>query len=204
MFRVVMMMEKELKEGVGYIRPQMARLITRLNVVSANGARAGKRTPWASAMLAKLRRAVGSEPGAYPDIWEVTLCECEGEGKAEWALHTALTLFALHQQGSMESVSVDGVSFGKAVRQIYAKDNNKEQGVIRRFNALATADSLAEFAHHARGIIQLMKQEGVAMDYPSFAEDLFWYQIEKKRHGVRMQWGRDFYGGQNKEEKENE
>ena len=64
MFRVVMMMEKELKEGVGYIRPQMARLITRLNVVSANGARAGKRTPWASAMVAKLRRAVGSEPGA--------------------------------------------------------------------------------------------------------------------------------------------
>ena len=199
-----MVMEKDLKATAGRVRPQMARLITQLNAISTHGARAGKRTPWATAMLAKLRRAVGSEPGAYPDIWEVTLCECEGDGKAEWALHTALTLFALHQQGSIESVSANSISFGKAVRQIYAKDSNKEQGVIRRFNALATADSLGEFTHHARGVIQLMKQEGIAMDYPSFVEDLFWYQIATKRDGVRMQWGRDFYGGQNKEENENE
>lgn len=199
-----MVMEKDLKATAGRVRPQMARLITQLNVISTHGARAGKRTPWATAMLAKLRRAVGSEPGAYPDIWEVTLCECEGDGKAEWAFHTALTLFALHQQGSIESVSANSISFGKAVRQIYAKDSNKEQGVIRRFNALATADSLGEFAHHARGVIQLMKQEGIAMDYPSFAEELFWYQIPTRRDKVRMQWGRDFYGGQNEEDNENE
>ena len=198
-----MMMEKDLKSTDGRVRSQMARSIMQLNAINSDGTRAGKRTPWATAMLAKLRRAVGSELGEYSDIWEVTLSECEGNGQAEWALHTALTLFALHQQGSMDSVSTEGVTFGKAVRQIYVKDSNKEQGVIRRFNALATADSLSEFAHYARGVIQLMKQEGITMDYPSFAKDLFWYQIPTVRNNIRMQWGRDFYG-QNKEENDNE
>ena len=200
----MMMMGKDLKSIAGCVQSKMVRSIMRLNAINSDGTRAGKRTPWATAMLAKLRRAVGSEPGEYSDIWEVTLSEGEGNGQAEWALHTALTLFALHQQGSIESVSADGVSFGKAMQQIYAKDNNKEQGVIRRFNSLATADSLSEFAHHARGVIQLMKQEGITMDYPSFAKDLFWYQqIATVRNKTRMQWGRDFYR-HNKEENDNE
>lgn len=167
--------------------------LMRLTETSASSSRVGKRTPWATAMLAKLRRAVGSHPGTYADIWEVTLAPCGGNRRMEWALHTTLTLFALHQQGNTQSMSAEGIPFGKAVRLICQQEPAKEPGVIRRFNALITADSLEEFSHYARGIIQLMKQGGIQMDYPKFASDLFWYQLESTQNSIRMQWGRDFY-----------
>lgn len=153
----------------------------------------GKRSPWATAMLAKLRRAAGTSPGQDADIWEVTLQNSDGNTKGEWAIHTALTLFALHQQGSSDSVNESGLPFGTALRTIIAQDPNKEQGVIRRFNAFATADSMEELTAHARGLVQLMKQADVKMDYPTFANDLYWYQIDSSKNNTRMKWGRDFY-----------
>lgn len=59
------------------------------------------------AELARLRRGIGKKPGELPELWELLLddfpTELESNGaersKAEWAIYTALTLFALHQQG---------------------------------------------------------------------------------------------------------
>ena len=61
----------------------------------------------ARAEMAKLRRSIGKAPGSVPDIWKMTLEdlpeELLGKGYApsrgEWAVYTAIVLFALHQQG---------------------------------------------------------------------------------------------------------
>jgi len=31
------------------------------------------------------------------------------------------------------------------------------------------------------------------MDYPSFAKDLFWFQLSGVADRVRLRWGEDFY-----------
>lgn len=62
--------------------------------------------PQRRAELAELRRGVGRQPGDLPALWGALLADMpeqlqgsNGPSKAEWAVYTALTLFALHQQG---------------------------------------------------------------------------------------------------------
>ena len=59
------------------------------------------------ATLAQLRRGVGRTPGEIPDLWGILLQDMpedmQGHGSTasyqEIAIYTALTLFAVHQQG---------------------------------------------------------------------------------------------------------
>jgi CRISPR system Cascade subunit CasB len=154
-----------------------------------------------TASLAKLRRGVGKPPGASPDVWELTLAELpeelagyQGEpSRAEWAIHLALTLFALHQQGKNSSVNAEGVSFGQAVSRSAGPDQKNESGIKSRFNATLTAQGIGELAHHVRGLIQLMKANEVRMDYPLFAKDIFEYQFKERQDKVRLRWGEAYY-----------
>jgi len=153
----------------------------------------------ARALCAKLRRAVGKPPGATPEIWEITLMDTPEEWlsydgtptPAEWAVHTALTLYALHRQGKNRSMS-QGLPFGAAIGQL-GKDENKRPSIVRRFNSMATATEFTELAHHARGLVQLLKASDISMDYPRFATDLFWFQTSGGADKVRLRWGEDFY-----------
>jgi CRISPR system Cascade subunit CasB len=164
---------------------------------------------YAKATLAKLRRGVGKPPSSLPELWEVTLGalpdELRGKNEpsyAEWALHTALTLYSVHRQGN-ELSGKDGDTFGAAARKL--KDGNNDDAVKRRFDAVATASNFSELAHYARGLVQLMRTKNIDMDYPAFAADLFTYQFDSRRNGVRLKWGRDFYAYTNaKEGEENE
>lgn len=165
-------------------------------------------SPWSRAMLAKLRRAVGKAPGSVPDIWEITLGGSPSEwhsrddrhSYAEIAVHTALTLYAIHQQGKDSPMSVSGNeegknlgnSFGAAVSKLVRPDGSNEQSVKRRFDAAATATAFPELAHHARGLIQLLRAADIPMDYPRFARDLYRYQFDEGADAVRLRWGQDF------------
>ncbi len=59
-----------------------------------------------AAALANLRRSVSQDPGANPDIWEVTLeglptvfvGKTDEATEGEKAVHAAMTLYAVHQQ----------------------------------------------------------------------------------------------------------
>jgi len=156
---------------------------------------------WQTASLAKLRRGAGKPPGANPEVWEITLAELPGElasyrgepSRAEWAIHLAMTLYAVHQQGVSESVSKPGVSFGQAVSSLVAPDKKNESGVKSRFDAVLTARGIGEFAHHARSLIQLMRANNVHMDYPQFAKDVYSYQFIDSQDKVCLRWGEDFY-----------
>lgn len=79
-----------------------------------------------------------------------------------------------------------------------------ESSVLRRFNALATADSIPEVSHHLRGMIQLLRREGIPLDYPQLAEDLYQYQFVDGAPNVRLRWGRDLYASPTEKTKENE
>ncbi len=156
----------------------------------------------ARAILANLRRGIGREPGAIPSLWSITL---EGlpeellsrDGSptfGEWASYTALTLFALHQQGhdlKTEPMNHEGVSLGKAVRKL-VKTPEEEARIKRRFDAVLTADTMVEFATHIRGLIQLLKADGIELDYPALAADLYLLQTDSAKDRVRLRWGQDF------------
>lgn len=157
--------------------------------------------PQRRAELAELRRGVGRQPGDLPALWGALLADMpeqlqgsNGPSKAEWAVYTALTLFALHQQGEAGvSMNQPGRTLGGAVRQLAEKtaagQDWTESSVLRRFNALATADSMPEVSHHLRGMIQLLRREGIPLDYPQLAEDLYQYQFVDGAPNVRLRWG---------------
>jgi len=157
----------------------------------------------ARATLAKLRRGIGNEPGSMPALWDLTLnglsesltSKDGAPTRGEWAVHTALTLFALHQQGAdmhQHAMSKEKNALGISLRKLI-KNEEDEKRVKRRFDAAATSDSMEEFSHHLRGLIQLLKTQDIPLDYPALAEDLYWFQFPEARDSVRLRWGRDFY-----------
>ncbi len=163
--------------------------------------------------MAKLRRGIGEDPGKLSDIWDVTLgnmpsvlLSTRGQAtEAQWAIHCALTLYALHRQGkdrsmndpakSIEGKRISGKSLGAAARRLIEPDKSNEQSVKRRFDAIATAQDIKELAHYARGLVQLLRAANppITMDYQHFALDLYNYQFEYSRNQVRLRWGQDFW-----------
>ena len=168
-----------------------------------------KEGPWSRGMLAKLRRGIGKQPGELPELFEIILGDMpeklygkgDGPSYSIWAIYTALTLFALHQQGKDRPMSVSGKSenknagnsLGTAVGYLVKQNREREPAIKRRFDAVVTTNEFTELAHHARGLIQLLRAEDIALDYPRFAEDMFWYQFDEKRNQVRLRWGEDYY-----------
>jgi len=160
-----------------------------------------KAGPWQTAMLAKLRRGIGKEPGELPELWEVTLDSLPGEllsargeaSRGEWAVHTVLTLYALHRQGKNASMNCKGVSLGKAMAQLRTAEN--EESLKRRFDAVLTSKDFTEIARHARGVVQLLKAADVRLDYPKLACDLYLFQSTNThtKNKVRLRWGQDYY-----------
>lgn len=156
------------------------------------------------ASLARLRRGIGRPPGSMPELWEMTLrglpedlLSRDGQPtRGEWAVHTAMTLYALHQQGrelKKDSMHRDGIGLGTSVGSLVKKEDEDLPRVKRRFDAAVTSDSLTEFSHHLRGLIQLLRAEGIPLDYAQMTEDLYRFQFPESSDGVRLRWGQDFY-----------
>lgn len=160
------------------------------------------------AELANLRRGVGHSPGELPPLWGAFLEdmpeEMYGSGsdpsRAEWAVYTALTLFALHQQGhdpAREPMYLEGQTLGKAVGHL-ATDEEEMNRILRRLNAAATANSISSLAYHLRGLVQLLRAKSVPLDYAALASDIYRYQFPESAGQVRLAWAQDFYGYYNK------
>lgn len=176
----------------------------------------------ARAALANLRRGVGHAPGELPQIWGDFLLDMPEElcghgdriSPAEWAVYTAVTLFALHQQGKDRThepmhrrgeEGKPGNSLGAAANRLIENEDDRER-IAHRFYPAATADDMAELSHHLRGLIMLFRAKGIPMDYVGLAGDLYRFQFPETKDIVRMKWGRDFcqYRGQNEEDNSSE
>lgn len=169
--------------------------------LSSNGKSRGARN------LAALRHAmmtpIGSNADAWPLEFEGLPAELVGRGPepscGEIAVHNALTLYALHQQGQSTPMHVrgDNCSFGNAVRRLVLRDkdhySNLEAGEMpRRFRALITAESMEETCHYARQLVQQLRAAAIPFDYAEFAVQLYKLQNPYKADSVRLAWGRGF------------
>lgn len=165
------------------------------------------------AMLARLRRCVGKDIRDSQESWDVTLGDLPAEltgrstsndfkpSSAEVAVHTALTIFALHMQGRDRTADCPGRSFASAIRSMI-NDGNAD-GLKRRFDSMVTATDLTEMAYHARGLVQMMRSDdSIGFDYARFAQDIYFFQFPNGRRNVLMNWGQDFYTKQFENTKE--
>lgn len=186
--------KSEVRNYVGY----------RINALTAN-----MRSSGAKAALANLRRGVGRVPGELPELWGSFLNEIPDDllginGKpspAEWAIYLSLTLFALHQQGNSESVSIPKVSLGSAAARLMDhKTDEERECVLRRFGPVVTAKDMPSMSYHLRCLIQLIKAKGIKLDYRILAEDIYDFQSDETRNNVRLRWGQDFYYNEKGEE----
>ncbi|WP_320068177.1 type I-E CRISPR-associated protein Cse2/CasB [Micromonospora sp. RTGN7] len=160
-----------------------------------------RETSFAVAALAQLRAAVGREPAEDFRILEQTRVKEKHLGDrlgddpthTERAMHTALTLYAVHQQSIRDkAMHQDGRGLGAAV-SLMARDSDSAEAVRRRFAALGTATSYASFTTHLRSLIRLLRDGRIPLDYGVLAEDLVKLQKPWGPAQVRALWGRDFY-----------
>ncbi len=158
------------------------------------------------AALANLRRGIGHKPGELPELWGEFLSQMpeemygfSGPSQAENAVYTALTLFALHQQGHElpgDPMYREGVNLGTAAARLIIGETDAESAfdrVRRRFNMTATASDTEEFTQHLRGLVQLMRAKGIPLDYAGLAGDIFLYQNAELRPEIRLRWGQELY-----------
>lgn len=155
------------------------------------------------ATLAHLRRALAREPGSVPEVWDVTIDGVPGRPwgdeptPQERASHLALGLFATHQQSKSQPMHVSGVGLGLAVRRLEKVTPTRGDGgsspVRRRFDALASSQTLTEAAQHLRGIVGLLRAASIGLDYGALADDLLQLQRPDRAVAVRLRWARQYY-----------
>lgn len=153
--------------------------------------------------LAALRRAVGREPGEMPEVWALTdvpgPTRQEDPTADEWAVHIALCLYGLHQQGRSQPAHEPGRPFAQAVRSLTG-DQAENSPVWRRFTAALLADDIEAMREHLLGIVGQMRSAKAytPFDYAGLADDLDRIQHPEAVPAVRLRWQRDFYSDQPK------
>jgi CRISPR system Cascade subunit CasB len=167
------------------------------------------------AMLANLRHGIGKKPGESAELWGMIFDktsekfpeELLGKNKAsdaEWAVYTALTLYALHRQGKDRDVNKKDVSIGSAAAHLVKNKDEDLERVINRLNMVVTATDPEDLAYQLRGIVQLLSREDIDFDYARLARDIYLFGNQNYAADIKLSWGRDFYGEIYKSEKEKE
>ena len=149
------------------------------------------------AEVAALRKGANRAPGELPEIWELTRVEVpDGAGDAptreEIAVHTAMTLYAVHQQSRSECMFVPGRGLGRAAHELVGTDE-ENPSARARFNALVTSTTVAELRHHLRNLVSLLRSRGIALDHAMLADDIVRFQRPGGTKSVRLAWARQYY-----------
>ncbi|MFS0695757.1 type I-E CRISPR-associated protein Cse2/CasB [Streptomyces nitrosporeus] len=165
----------------------------------------------AVAALARIRRGAGRAAGTVPDLWGVIGAEGLYERpwreadavRAENAVHLAVTLWALHQQGHHDgNMHVSGgPGLGGAVRRLMP-DGEIQDRIRKRFVRAATASSIDTLAVRLRELVLLMRGEDIALDYGRLAGQLYIWQRPGGRAEVHRLWGRSFHAYRKPEREE--
>ena len=163
----------------------------------------------AVATIARLRRGVGRSVIEMPDLWGLTGTEAlydayavaqsspeaeEQLRRAEEAAHTAVTLWALHQQSHHRAGMHQrhGHELGAAVRRLMPK-NELDDSIRKRFVRLGTANTPTVLAQRLRDLVVLLRREAIPLDYGVLADQLELWQHPGGPEQVRGSWGRAFH-----------
>lgn len=149
------------------------------------------------AELAAFRRCWAAEPGSVPDVWGYYR-HLSPDGRVSGKLraeHCAIALFGLHQQSESVPMHWSGVRLGQALHRLRLDDKFSTDAVDRRVAQCATADDVAEFAQHLRGLISQLKSLSTpqGFDYVRLVADLIRWQSPDGRPRVRRQLGADYF-----------
>lgn len=150
--------------------------------------------------LAELRRGVGKIPGEMPETWGIlfnhlpeSLLGKTEPSNAEWAIYTALTLFAMHQQGQEKSMHTkENISLGTAAAGLVNEKDDLNR-IIHRLNLVVTATSPENFAYHLRSLVQLLKAKEIRLNYARLAKEIYQFHNPEIADKIKLSWGRDFY-----------
>lgn len=147
--------------------------------------------------LAALRGAVAREPGEVPATWELTQVKVpdyagDAPTREEIAVHTAITLYAVHQQSRTAPMFRPGVGLGRAARELVGRDE-ENPSAQKRFNALVTSTTIAELRHHLRGFVSLLRARDITLDHAMLADNIVRFQRPNGAKQVRLAWARQYY-----------
>ena len=147
--------------------------------------------------LAALRKGANRPPGELPEIWALTsvhVPDYAGDAPTweEIAVHTAMTLYAVHQQSRTEPMFRPGAGLGSAAHDLVGRDE-ENPSARARFNALVTSTTVAELRHHLRGFVSLLRARGIALDHAMLADDVLRFQQPGGARSVRLTWARQYY-----------
>lgn len=155
------------------------------------------------ARLAQLRRGIGKRPGELPELWgmflqnmpEELMSKTDEPSYAEWAVYTALTLFALHQRGHSDPMHEPGEEnrLGRAVRKLDGGNDEELDSLAQKFGLVAQSDDMTELSYRLKTVIGLLTGANIRLDYADLAADLYEFQFEDRADNIRLKWGRDFY-----------
>ncbi|GGO96994.1 type I-E CRISPR-associated protein Cse2/CasB [Actinomyces gaoshouyii] len=151
----------------------------------------------ARGQLAALRKASSQAPGESPEVWsltEVVVPEHAGDAPTweEIAVHTAMTLYAVHQQSRTEPMFSPGRGLGRAARALVGIGEEENPSTRARFNALVTSTTITELQHHLRGFISQLRAQSIPLDHAMLADDLVAFQRPDGATTVRLRWARQF------------
>jgi CRISPR system Cascade subunit CasB len=156
----------------------------------------------AVARVARIRRGAGRDPGQMPDLWGITGVENldiadwsqRQAERAEVALYSAVTLWALHQQSHHEAPMYvrPGPGLGAAVAKLMP-DGDIDEPIRRRFVRIGTSSSPQMLSQRLRDIVTLLRRDAIPLDYAELADQIHAWQEPARRAEVRRAWGRSFH-----------
>ena len=79
-------------------------------------------------------------------------------------------------------------NFGETMRKVKAVKNKK--GLDRRMTILLDSDS-SQLRFRLRQVVQLLKSQQIAVDFPKLLDDLLWWGSEE--HYVQRRWARAYF-----------
>lgn len=157
-----------------------------------------------AAMMAHLRAAIAKQPGDDPHIWHLTIDgvpanrNSDEPSAAERAVHSALTLFAMHQRAQDQPMHKQRVGLGSAVRSLetalgFDGGGGDVSPVRKRFDALVLSSDVDAMTYRLRGLVNQLRGSNMPLDYALLAKDLLRWQFPGGAESVRRRWAREYY-----------
>ncbi|MBW3084713.1 hypothetical protein KEM60_00902 [Austwickia sp. TVS 96-490-7B] len=157
-------------------------------------------TARAAATMAVLRKADPGKVDTSPSTWSVLYSAFPEDffgnrdeiTARERAAHAALVLYAVHQTSQPKPLHQSGIRLGQALRRLSVSQDEKNP-VPPRLTSLIAASTFDATMYHLRGLMSLLRREGIPLDHISLYRDLVRLQNPRNASRVRRQWGRDYF-----------
>ncbi len=140
--------------------------------------------------LAALRRGLGREPGAAPEMYPYVVPYLPAYATPgswpEQVYYLVAALFALHPGGAQTGSL--GAHFGRAVDA----QSGGSEAIERRFSALLTAHP-DDLHFHMRQAVSFLKSREIAINWHQLMWDLLSWSQSQQQTRVLKRWAADFW-----------